>query len=60
MSKIEDKLYDIEQLYIEGYSPKTIAMMVGCPIELVYEWLEDVGVAQSPQEDYDPYNTLNS
>ena len=36
--------YDIEQLYIEGYRPKTIAAMLECPIEIVYDWLEEVGV----------------
>ena len=60
MSKIEDKLYDIEQLYIEGYSPKSIAMMLECPIELVYDWLEDVGVAETPQDEYSPFDTINS
>ena len=60
MSKIEDKLYDIEQLYIEGYSPKTIAMMLECSVELVYDWLEDVGVAETPQDEYSPYDTINS
>jgi hypothetical protein len=32
--------YDIEQLYIEGYSPKSIAVQLECPLELVYDWLE--------------------
>jgi transposase len=40
MSKIAELAYDIEQLYIEGYSPKTIAAMLECPITLIYDWLE--------------------
>ena len=40
MSKVAELAYDIEQLYIEGYSPKTIAAQLGCPIEIVYDWLE--------------------
>lgn len=40
MSKIAELAYDIEQLYIEGYSPKTIAAQLGCPIEVVYDWIE--------------------
>lgn len=54
--------YDIEQLYIEGYSPKSIAMQLECPISMVYDWLEDTNigeldVAESPQEEiYSPYN----
>lgn len=58
MSKISDLAYDIEQLYIEGYSPKTISAMLGCPIDMVYGWLEEINVlAQEAQtepeaEDY--------
>jgi DNA-directed RNA polymerase specialized sigma24 family protein len=62
MSKLSELAYDIEQLYIEGYSPKSIAMQLGCPIGMVYDWLEDSNledpdVAESPQEEiYSPYN----
>ena len=57
MSKMSDLAYDIEQLYIEGYSPKTIAGMLECPLEIVYGWIEDQGVAEAPQEEeYSPYN----
>jgi hypothetical protein len=44
MSVMSELAYDIEQLYIEGYSPKTIALMLECPIELVYDWLDEVHV----------------
>ena len=62
MSAIKDLSYDIEQLYIEGYSPKTIAMMLECPIDLVYGWLEgeSLDVAEVPQEEISPYSTINS
>jgi hypothetical protein len=62
MSKVAELAYDIEQLYIEGYSPKTIAMMLECPIEMVYGWIEgeSLNVADQPQGDYDPYETINS
>jgi len=59
MSKVAELAYDIEQLYIEGYNPKTIAIMLECPVEMVYNWLEEVGVgADQPTEDveiYSPY-----
>jgi transposase len=43
--------YDIEQLYIDGHRPKTIALMLECPIETVYDWLEEIGVlAPEPTE----------
>ena len=40
MSKMAELSYDIEQLYIEGFSPKSIAVQLECPLELVYDWLE--------------------
>ena len=59
MSKMADLSYDIQELYIEGHSARVIAIMLECPIELVLGELEEMGVADSPQE-YDPFNTLNS
>lgn len=53
MSKMSELSYDIEQLYIEGYGPKAIAMMLECPIDIVYEWLEEINVADAPQEEDD-------
>jgi hypothetical protein len=57
MSAIKDLAYDIEQLYIDGMSAKMIAVTLDCPIEQVLGFLEDIGVADSPQEDeiYSPY-----
>ena len=63
MSKMNDLSYDIEQLYIDGYSPKTIAVMLECPIETVLEWIEQVNVGWEdafPKEEYDPFETINS
>jgi len=58
MSKLAELSYDIEQLYIEGYSPKSIALQVGCTLEMVYDWIESQGV--SAQEEFNPYETINS
>lgn len=55
MSKVADLAYDIEQLYIEGYSPKTIAMMLECPIEQVYNWLEEIGVLAQDAPEAEEY-----
>lgn len=41
MRQIEEFSYDIEQLYIEGHSPQIIAVMLGCAVEVVNEWLDD-------------------
>jgi hypothetical protein len=60
MSKMAELSYEIEQLYIEGYSAKTISIMLECPIDLVYTWIESACVADTPQEDFDPFDTINS
>lgn len=60
MSKVKELYYDIEQMYIDGVNARRIAQILDCPIEVVHTVLEDMGVADSPQEDYDPFNTVNS
>lgn len=49
MSKVADLAYDIEQLYIEGHSPRMIATILECPIDLVYGWLETEGVGEAEE-----------
>ena len=57
MSKMAELAYDIEQLYIEGFSPKAIAVQLECPLTVVYDWLEATNVAEEPQEEeFSPYN----
>jgi hypothetical protein len=51
--------YDIEQLYIEGYSPKSIAIQLECPLEIVYGWIEEQGV-DSTDDELSPFSTMNS
>ena len=60
MSKIAELAYDIEQLYIEGLSAAQIAQELNCPIGVVKGWIEGNSVADMPQEDFDPYETINS
>ena len=70
MSKMAELAYDIEQLYIEGFSPKSIAVQLECPLELVYNWLESNSVAESKADaaewdeleadEFDPFETINS
>jgi len=57
MSKVAELAYDIEQLYIEGMSAKMIALTLDCPIEMVLGQLQEMGVADTPQEEeqYSPY-----
>jgi len=47
MSKMAEIAYDIEQMYIEGYSPKSISVQLGCTLEMVYDWLEQNSVTES-------------
>jgi hypothetical protein len=60
MSKVADLSYDIQELFIEGHSAKVIALMLECPIEMVLACLEDMGVADAPQDEYSPFDTMNS
>ena len=55
MSKMAELAYDIEQLYIEGFSPKSISVQLECPLELVYDWLDSTGVEEADvdAEDWD-------
>ena len=61
MSKLGEQLfYDIQELYIEGLSAKSIAAELNCPVDVVLEAIEQMGVADVPQEEFDPYETINS
>ena len=70
MSKMAELAYDIEQLYIEGYSPKSISVQLECPLSVVYDWLEETNVADTKADaaewdeleadEYSPYDTINS
>ena len=57
MSKMDELAYDIEQLYIEGHSPKVIAIMLECPIEQVLEWVDQENLGA---DEFDPHGTINS
>ena len=60
MSKVAELAYDIEQLYIDGMSAWQIAQELNCPIGIVKGCIEGNGVADQPQEDFDPFETINS
>ena len=59
MSKMAELAYDIEQLYIEGYSPKSIAVQLECPLSTIYDWLESNSI-EAGEEECSPYATINS
>ena len=57
MSKVAELAYDIEQLFIEGHSPRVIAVLLECPIETVFEWLEQNNINEEVEDEeiYSPY-----
>jgi len=60
MSAMKDLAYDIQEMYIDGMSAKGIANILDIPMEQVLAVLETFGVADQPQEEFDPWNTVNS
>ena len=61
MSKMGEMMfYEIQELYIEGLSAKEISEELFLPLDLVKEQLAEMNVADVPQEDTSPYNTVNS
>jgi hypothetical protein len=57
---MSDLDWEIQELYIEGFAAKTIAVMLGCDIELVLGKLEEMGVEDSKEDALSPYATVNS
>ena len=60
MAELDMYSYDIEQLYIEGLTEKNIAKTLDISVEMVYAWMEINGVVETPQEEFGPYQTVNS
>jgi len=60
MSIMKDLAYDIQELYIEGFNSRAIAEELGCPIEIVLGALEEMNVADAPQDEFNPFDTMNS
>ena len=64
MSKLAEVAYDIEQLYIEGYRPTSIAAQLDIPLSMVYDWIESNGCGWDETvvevEEFSPYSTSNS
>jgi len=60
MSAMKDLAYDIQEMYIDGMSARTIARTLEISVDQVLSVLETFGVADNLQEEYDPYITVNS
>tara|TARA_B110000503_G_scaffold99050_1_gene148291 strand:- start:904 stop:1065 length:162 start_codon:yes stop_codon:yes gene_type:complete len=50
MSKMSELAFDIEQMLTEGYSPKTIAAMLECPMSIVYDCIEALSMEENLNE----------
>ena len=53
MSKVAELMYDIEQLYIEGFNSRAIAEELGCPLEIVTSALKEMNVEDGAPKDWD-------
>ena len=57
MSKVAELMYDIEQLYIEGFNSRAIAEELGCPLQIVLDAIKEMNVEDAAEsEEYSPYN----
>ena len=57
MSKVAELMYDIQELYIEGFNSRAIAEELGCPLGIVLAALEEMNVEDADESEvYSPYN----
>ena len=55
MSVMSELAYDIEQMFIEGYKPTTIAGLLGCELSMVYDWIEANNLSATEDEENHDY-----
>ena len=60
MASVKDLYYDIESLFIDGKSVAEIADELACPAEYVTDILKSIGVVETTQDDFNPFDTVNS
>jgi orotate phosphoribosyltransferase-like protein len=60
MSKLKDLAYDIEALYIEGLTEKNIAKTLDIPVEVVYAWQAENGIADDVEADAAEWDELEA
>jgi hypothetical protein len=49
---MSDLDWEIQELFIEGYGPLSIAVQLGCGVELVYGWMKANGVYEEEEHDH--------
>jgi hypothetical protein len=57
MAELDMYAYDIEQLYIDGLTPKNISKTLDISVEMVYAWME---LNSIDDEEFSPNATINS
>ena len=60
MSKMSELEMDVIEALQEGHHPTIVARMFDIPVMAVYNVLEAVEGRDEPQEEYSPYDTVNS
>lgn len=64
MGAVKDLFYDIESLFIEGYSAKAIAVQLNIPVSEVNEVLDTFGVDEADldvdAEDWDELEAFDT
>ena len=58
MSQVSELSVEIEMMLEKGTHPSTISAVLGCPVEFVYDVVEEIQDTQ--YEEMNPFNTLNS
>lgn len=53
MGEVSRLVYDIESLYIDGMTAKTIALTLEVPVETVLSVLEQMCVEDAPYDEHD-------
>lgn len=55
MNKTAELMYDIEQLYIEGFNSRAIAAELDCPLTMVLAALAEMNVEDGNTSEQDQY-----
>ena len=56
MSKMSELHQEIVEMLEQGYNPKNIARVLDCPLNMVYDVLEQL----EQDDNYSPFLTVNS
>lgn len=58
MSQVSELSVEIEMMLERGTHPSTISAVLGCPVDFVYDVVEEIQDSQF--DELNPFNTVNS